>query len=321
MVFRLNSIMQARLRDVPFRFWWEATRPRMFAVWLAAGIIPGAVALLDGVFEIATFLLETLLCWMLLSLSCWADEYGDLEKGVDNENRLGPIRPVQRGDIPPRTMLKGCILLAAASCAVGLVLVVWSVVRLHSGWGIFAAYIAAGAICIWAAFTYTMGKRPYGYHGWGDFASYFFFGPVAGVGGYWLYANTMNWLVLLPASGAAILLALTINLQNVRDFDNDAANGKRTTAVYLGKRGAEIYHYAMTAAACLCYLLFPVCLRMANPLNYLFVLTFIPLIIHCVDFHRIVHTEGSMARLDTLMSPLVRAMSYVAVLFCLCILL
>ena len=117
------------------------------------------------------------------------------------------------------------------------------------------------------------------------------------------------------------LLALTINLQHLRDFDNDAANGKRTTAVYLGKRGAEIYHYAITAAACACYLLFPVCLRMANPLNYLFVLAFIPLVIHCIDFHRVVHTPGSMARLDTLMSPLVRAMSYVAVLFCLCILL
>ena len=314
---KITSILAPRLRDVPLRYWWEATRPRMFAVWLAAGLIPGSVSFLNSVFEPVTFLLETLLCWQLLSLSCWADEYGDFEKGVDGPGRLGPIRPVQRGDIPANTMLKGCVVLAVACCATGLILVLWATWRLRLALWVPAIFIGVGAACVAAAFAYTMGRHPYGYRGWGDFASFFFFGPIAGGGGYWLYAGTLDWLVLLPSCGAAILLAQTINLQNLRDFCNDTAHGKRTTAVILGRSKAEIYHYLMTVAACLCYVLFPVCASLSDPQNYLFVVTFVPLIKHCIDFRRIVSSEDSPAKLDTLMSPLVRAMALTTIAFCL----
>ena len=320
----MRSVRQqwsARVRDVPLRIWWEATRPRMFPVWLSSGIIPAAVAWRDGVFEPITFILETLLCFLLLSLSCWADEYGDLEKGVDNDGRLGPIRPLQRGELSPEAMLRGCIALAAVICVVGLALVVWSSVRLGSGVSTALLFLAVGAVCIIAAFCYTMGKRPYGYRGWGDFVSFFFFGPVAGVGGYWLYANTMNWLVLLPSSAAGILLAQTINLQNIRDFENDAACGKRTTAVVLGRPAAIAYHYALSAAACICYVLFPVLSGCTSVWNYLFVATFPLLAKHCADFSGIVRSEGSMARIDALMWPLTRAMGICAVSFCICVML
>ncbi len=310
----------ARVRGVPAYVWWEATRPRMFPIWLSSGIIPAAVAWRDGVFDLVTFVLETLLCYLLLSLSCWADEYGDLEKGVDNEDRLGPIRPLQRGELSPEAMLKGCFGLAAVACLVGLILLIWSCVRLGTGVLPFVLFLAIGAVSVVAAFCYTMGRRPYGYRGWGDFASYFFFGPVAGLGGYWLYANTMNWLVFLPASAAGVLLAQTINLQNIRDFENDAACGKRTTAVVLGRNRAIVYHYALTCAACMCYLLFPLMSGLANPLNYLFAMAFVPLVKHCVDFGRIAHSEGLAARLDTLMWPLTRAMGICAAAFCVCIL-
>ena len=314
------KLRAARVRDVPLRVWWESTRPRMFPVWLSSGIIPAAVAWRDGIFEPITFAFETLLCYLLLSLSCWADEYGDLEKGVDNEYRLGPVRPLQRGELSPDAMLKGCAILAMVICLTGLLLILWSNMRLGFSMSCVILLLAVGVCCIVVAFCYTMGKRPYGYRGWGDFASYVFFGPVAGVGGYWLYASTMNWLVLLPMSAAGVLLVQTINLQNIRDLDNDAACGKRTTAVLLGKNRAIAYHYALTVSACMCYLLFPVLSGMTDPVNYLFVIAFFPLIKHCVDFRTIVHSQGSASRLDVLMWPLTRAMGICAVAFCICIL-
>jgi len=300
--------------------WWEATRPRMFSVWLASGIIPGTVARLNGVFEPATFLLELLLCFLLLTLSCWADEYGDLKKGVDGANRLGPIRPLQRGEILPATMLRACIVLAVICGVVGVLLVVRSFL-LHptNPWGI-VAFLLAGAVCIAAAFGYTMGKRPYGYRGLGDLVSFFFFGPVAGVGGFWLYAHTIDWLVLLPASAAGFLLVQTINLQNLRDFDNDRFHGKNTTAIILGRNRVIVYHYLLSLAALLCYALFPIASGLLSIQNFLFILAFIPLINHCIRFRKLIHSGECPSKLDTLMWPLSRAMGACAALFCLSIL-
>jgi len=291
----------------------------MFSVWLSSGIIPAAVAGLNGVFEPITFFLETLLCFLLLTLSCWADEYGDLEKGVDNENRTGPIRPMQRGEIQPAAMLRACILLAILCFLIGLSLVTWSFLRQPSSPWIFVVFLPIGVVCILAAFNYAMGKHPYGYRGLGDLASFFFFGPVAGFGGYWLYAHSIDWLVLLPMSAAGLLLTQTINLQNLRDFDNDRAHAKNTTAVVLGRQGAIVYHYLLTTVALLCYLLFPFLSGLTSVLNYLFILGFVPLISHCIRFAKIINSPSSPENLDTLMWPLTRAMGICAILFCISI--
>ena len=293
----------------------------MFSVWLSSGIIPAAVAELKGLFEPLTFFLEILLCFLLLTLSCFADEYGDLKSGVDGVGRLGPIRPLQREEIQPATMLKACFLLAGLSFLVGVLLITWSFVRLQTRPWTFIFFLLVGIVCILAAFGYTMGKRPYGYNGLGDLVAFFFFGPVAGLGGYWLYAHSISWLVLLPSSSAGFLLAQTINLQNLRDFENDKTHGKNTTAVKLGRGKAVVYHYLLTITSLTCYLLFPILSNIPSVNNYLFVIGFIPLISHCLRFRRIVYSNTGSEELDTLMWPLTRGMGLCSLLFCVSILL
>lgn len=314
-------------RRVPLRFWLEASRPRMSSVWLQAALIPGAVAWLNQVFDPLTFLLEILLCALLLTLSCWADEYGDFGKGVDNEGRLGPIRPVQRGDIPLSTMLRSCVALALICFVVGFLLVFCAALRNNVSLLVLPLFVALGLGCIVAAFCYTMGKRPYGYRGLGDFAAWFFFGPVAGLGGYLLYGFSLDWTLLLPVSATGLLLVLTINLQNLRDFENDRAHGKYSTAVCLGFARALRYHYALVVAAMLLYVLFSVIRGMTDPLNYLFIIAFAPLINHMLRFGRCTRVwseSGALSHaqaqaLDTLMWPLTRGMGILAISFSLCV--
>jgi 1,4-dihydroxy-2-naphthoate octaprenyltransferase len=299
----------------------------MFSVWLQASLVPGAMAWLNRVFDPCTFIMETLLCFLLLTLSCWADEYGDHKKGVDNDDRLGPIRPVQRGDIPLSVMLMSCVALALTCFTVGLALVCYASLRNHLSSLILLVFVVVGIGCIVAAFRYTMGKRPYGYRGLGDLAAWFFFGPVAGLGGYLLYDFTLDWTLLAPVSATGLLLVLTINLQNLRDFENDRAHGKRSTAICLGFSRARGYHYALAIAAMLLYMLFPVIRGMTNPANYLFVIAFIPLVSHMLCFRRLTQTQDKATELDraqaraldTLMWPLTRGMGILAATFSLCI--
>jgi 1,4-dihydroxy-2-naphthoate octaprenyltransferase len=295
----------------------------MFSVWLGAALVPMASAQLHHIFDPLTFLFEALLCFLLLTLSCWADEYGDAEKGVDNAARLGPIRPLQRGLIPSATMLRACALLAVAVFTVGVLLVAYTTLRTDAPLWMPLGFVGMGVLCVLAAFGYTMGKRPYGYRGWGDLSAYLFFGPIAGLGGYYLYGLSFDWLLLLPVSATGLLLVVTINLQNIRDLSNDRACGKRSTAVCLGLRGACVYHRLLVGAALLLFVLYPVSLHMTSPLNYIFIVGFVPLIRHLVHFSRLVRCaptaqelpEEQARSLDTLMWPLARGMGIVAVLF------
>jgi 1,4-dihydroxy-2-naphthoate octaprenyltransferase len=224
-------------------------------------------------------------------------------------------------------MLLSCVVLACICLIVGLALVCYASLRNHASPFVLLTFVVIGIGCIIAAFCYTMGKRPYGYRGLGDLAAWFFFGPVAGLGGYLLYDFTLDWTLLAPVSATGLLLVLTINLQNLRDFENDRAHGKRSTAVCLGLGRALKYHYALLVAAMLLYALFPVIRGMTNPLSYLFIIAFVPLVNHLLNFRRLTKThdkavglDRTQARaLDTLMWPLTRGMGILAAAFALCV--
>lgn len=290
----------------------------MLSLGIASGIVPGAVAAHFGVFSWTVMLLETLLCVVLLVVSCWADEYGDLEKGVDNENRLGPIRPVQRGVITMREIFAGSVIGATLAFAIGAALVLYSFGLSPVNWPRMALFTVVGIVGILAGFGYTMGKRPYGYRGFGDASAFLFFGVVAGVGGFYLYAHTIEWVVLLPMSGVGALFVSTINLQNLRDFENDAACGKITTAVVLGRPLAIAYQFVLVVGAMMAYLAFPVIEGMWEPWRYAFAVAFIPLVAHLVRFSRMARSYVHPRTLDTLMWPLTRAIGLLAILFALC---
>ena len=314
----LGAILKEK-SSFPFAIWWEASRPRMLSLGFSSGIVTAAVAYINGVFNLWTMILEIMLSTVLLVVSCWADEYGDLEKGVDNDSRLGPHRPLQRGELTMEEVLKGCKIGTAVAMLVGTMLIFYSFARNGFNIPIMVLYFALGLFAIWAMFAYTMGKKPYGYNGWGDISAYFFYGAVAGMGGYYLYAQTVDWTVLLPMSSVGLLFTSTINLQNLRDFDNDKEYGKLTTAVKLGRRRAIAYQYFLVITSIILYVLFPIVHGMDTVLNYLFVFTMIPLVNHLRGFRKLTSFEASPAKLDTLMWPLTRGMGIVAIAFSMCV--
>ena len=301
---------------VPLRTWVESSKPHMWGIWVSSAAVPAAAAAVNGVFDWLTCLLEALLCWLMLTLACFADEYGDFAKGVDNENRLGPVTPTQRGEIDAPSMKRALVALGLEVALTGIGLLAWSVWR-HGDLGIILGFLASGAVCIAAAYLYTLGDHAYGYAGLGDAAGFLFFGLVAGVGGFWLYAHTMDWAVLAPASAVGLLLAASINLNNIRDLDNDAACGKITLAVRLGRRRAVVYHYLLLCSACLLLLVFPIAHGMTHVVRYLFVLAFVPIFNHAVLFARVMDADNPAA-LKPLMKPLVQGQGMLALAFAIC---
>lgn len=191
--------------------------------------------------EICIFALLTTLALQILSNLC--NDYGDSVKGVDNAQRVGPQRAIQSGAISPSEMRIAILIWALLSLFFGISLLYFSYPRLGLN-GILTLFVI-GLLCIAAAITYTMGKKPYGYMGLGDFSVFLFFGLVGVAGSESLYEGALWLPALLPATSIGLLSVGVLNMNNMRDYEGDRLSGKHTLVVKMGIDNARIYHLCL----------------------------------------------------------------------------
>jgi 1,4-dihydroxy-2-naphthoate octaprenyltransferase len=187
-------------------------------------------------------------------LSNLANDYGDGIKGTDNENRVGPKRAVQSNLISKNQMKNGVIVTSLISFAFGLGLIY--VTLGNATWNQILFFILLGVSSIFAAILYTVGKKAYGYSGLGDVFVFLFFGMVGVGGSFYLLALNFDPIILLPAAFIGLLSTAVLNMNNMRDVDNDAKSNKNTLVVKMGFNRAKRYHTFLILSAFLCWLLY-----------------------------------------------------------------
>ena len=231
--------------------WIKAFRLRTLPLAFASIIMGAMLAYADDVGNGMVLSLSLLTTLFLQILSNLANDYGDFVKGTDNENRIGPERSMQSGQITAFQMKSAIIIVAVLAFISGLALIY---VSLGDQFLIAITFLVLGVAAIFAALNYTMGKRAYGYSGFGDLFVYIFFGLVAVGGTYYLSSLQWNNYVLLPATTMGLFSTAVLNLNNMRDHLNDEASGKRTIVVKIGFRRAKLYHALLLKVAFLSYL-------------------------------------------------------------------
>lgn len=224
-------------------------RPRTLPLALASIIMGIGLAAADGSFDwlVAFFCILTAI--LLQILSNLANDYGDSMHGADHAARQGPKRAVQSGHVSPAAMRRAIAVVTLLAIVCGLVLL-W----LAFGADAFSSiliFILLGAAAIGAAITYTAGKMPYGYAGFGDLAVLIFFGWVGVIGSYFVQTGRFTWPVVLPATACGLLAVAVLNVNNIRDLDSDRLAGKLSLPVRLGLRRARHYHWALLISATL----------------------------------------------------------------------
>ncbi len=219
--------------------WIAAARLRTLPLAFSSIILGSCLAAASGnySFSILILCLLTTLCYQVLSN--YANDYGDGIKGTD-ANRIGEARAVASGQITASQMKNAVRIFAALSFVFGTWLSIIATRDLHIA--ITFGFIGLGLLAIYAAITYTVGKRAYGYYGLGDLSVLIFFGIVGVVGSYFLQAKELDWLVFLPAGSVGLLAMGVLNLNNMRDMETDKQHGKNTLASMMGLKGAKIYH-------------------------------------------------------------------------------
>ena len=214
----------------------------------------GFLAAATGYFHPLAVVLAALTALLLQILSNLANDYGDFKKGLDNPDRVGPQRVMQSGALSEKQMRTGIVVVAILTLLSGAALLVlaWS----YLSWKELVVFAVLGLAAVAAALCYTLGKHPYGYHGLGDLFCFLFFGWVAVAGTFYLAANRFDPLVLLPATAMGFLSVAVLNINNMRDYVHDKANGKNTLVVKLGLKRAFVYHVILIVGAFICLSIF-----------------------------------------------------------------
>ncbi len=249
--------------------WIKAFRLRTLPLALASIIMGSLLAIHDGVYSWLVILLAVLTTILLQVLSNLANDYGDWMKGTDNEGRVGPTRAVQSGAITHEQMKKAVIIFASLSLLSGV-------------WLLYAAFgddfvkslifFVLGIAAILAAVKYTVGKGAYGYSGLGDLFVFVFFGLLGVFGAYYLNTLYLNPQIFLPATASGLMSSGVLNLNNMRDIDNDILSGKHTLAAKLGYRKARIYHLLLVTFALIAVTVY-VLMNYSSLWNLLYLLT------------------------------------------------
>ena len=216
--------------------WVVGARPLTLPAAFAPVLVATSLAGSDADFAMAGLALVVSLA-LQVGVN-YANDYSDGIKGAD-DNRVGPTRLVASGLASAKSVKQAAFISFALAAAVGLVLAAST-----SFW-----LVAVGAAAIFAAWTYTGSKRPYGYLGLGEFSVFLFFGLVATMGSYYVQTLELTWQSLIVAVPMGLLACAILAINNLRDRAQDELVGKRTLAVRLGDSRARKLFIALLLLA------------------------------------------------------------------------
>ncbi len=267
------------------KHWIQAARLRTLPLSVSGILVGSFYAMSQSLFnwKIVIFALSTTLG--LQVLSNFANDYGDGIKGTDNEDRVGPKRAIQSGNITPEAMKKAIIITSVLTLISAILLIYFSFKNHNLGFSLF--FLLLGFLAIASAIRYTVGNSAYGYRGYGDIFVFVFFGLVSTMGIYFMFAKSLEngYLLLLPATAIGFLSVSVLNLNNMRDEISDRKAGKNTIVVKMGGAKAKIYHYFLIISAMVLVLVFAF-LSDFHFDQYIFVVAYFPLLGHLIKVYK-----------------------------------
>jgi len=220
--------------------WIQAARLRTLPLSVSGIIVGSAYAYHQGFSDWRILVLALLTTLGLQVLSNYANDYGDGIKGTD-ANRIGEKRMVAAGIITSAQMKKAVLITATITFILALLLIYTAFGK--ENFALSLIFILLGIGSIGAAIKYTVGKNAYGYSGFGDLFVFLFFGWVSVIGSNFLFTHIIDWKLFLPATVIGLLSVAVLNLNNMRDIENDKMAGKNTLVVKMGLAWAKNYQH------------------------------------------------------------------------------
>lgn len=218
-----------------FVLWFKIVRPGT----LAAAISPVFIGLIIASSEITInwgIAIITLTTAITIQIaSNLINDYYDYKKGLDKAGRLGPKRALAENQISLKSVQKAIIIDLLVTIICGFFLI----------WIGGLPILFIGITAILFAWLYTATSFSLSYLGIADIFVFFYFGPIATAGAFYLQAGyfSIKAAMLGCICGFISMAVLTVN--NLRDRESDAKAGKKSLIVRFGKRFGELEYLTL----------------------------------------------------------------------------
>ena len=257
------------------KYWIQASRIETLPLSISGIIVGSFYAFYNYSFDKIIFVLSIITAISFQILSNFANDYGDGVLGTD-KNRIGPKRVIASGKLTLEELKKGIIVNVFISITLSYSLIKYS---FKNDYLFIVIFLFLSIFSILAAIKYTMGKSPYGYYGFGDIFVFIFFGLLSVFGSYFLQTNSIDYEVFILGSIIGFLCVGVLNLNNIRDIENDSAMNKKTIPTRIGFSNAKIYQTFLILFSIVLTALLT--LKFKPSYNYIFVVIgILPLVYH-----------------------------------------
>ena len=221
------------------KVWWQAFRYHFVPPSIFPAVLGGLVSWASNDVFITAYFALVLFAIVVNHLGLnMTDDYFDFKHSVDKlkpgekNPYTGGSGTLTSGALKPRSMFKAFTLCYVVTVAAGFYLV------LTRGLPV----LVFGLVGVFCAVFYTAPPVSYGHHGLGELALLVNFGPVIGLGAFFVQAQTFTVEAFLATLPLGIMMFSMIVINEIPDIEEDRAAGKLTLVARYGKKaGVRLY--------------------------------------------------------------------------------
>ena len=205
------------------------TRPHSYPASIAPVLFGATYALgYESKFSILKFILFLLACLLIQAATNLFNEYYDYKHGLDKVDSEGISGSIVKGNLSPKEVMVGALVLYALAFVFGLILTFMTSIYV----------LLVGLVCMLAGYFYTGGKYPIAYSPFGEVVSGFFMGTIIIALSFYFQTGYVNADIIVVSLPLFIMIGAILLANNIRDLDNDKESGRRTYAILVGKNNA-----------------------------------------------------------------------------------
>jgi 1,4-dihydroxy-2-naphthoate octaprenyltransferase len=219
--------------------WVKTARPFSLTATISPLFVGTAVAAYQGTFKPGIFLAALFAGLFLQVAANFFNEFYDWKYGLDSEQSLGASTVIFQGTMTARQVLFGGIFSFAIATLLGIILIA----------AVGPAIIIFGLAGMAIAYFYSAWPLKLATRGLGDLMVFLAMGVLMTWGAYFVQIHHWSWSAFAASVPVGFLVVAILNMNNIRDYQDDLAVHKKTVVVRFGQAVGKRYHAALIIGA------------------------------------------------------------------------
>jgi 1,4-dihydroxy-2-naphthoate octaprenyltransferase len=224
--------LPSSMRLPGWRIWLKTSRPFSLTATVSPILVGTAIAAYERTFHLGLFLITLCSCLFLQIGTNYFNEYFDYRYGLDHEGSLGASTVIFRHEMTAAQVLAGGILSFVLAALLGIVLIVL----------VGPAILLFGLAAVAIGYFYSAKPFKFASRGLGDVMVYIAMGFLMTWGAYYVQIQRWSWVAFAASVPVGFIVTAILNMNNVRDYQDDLAVNKRTLPVRFGQRFGQWFH-------------------------------------------------------------------------------